>query len=72
VIRTDWLSSWLSKITALGAGARPASCRTRVRKVALARSQLPSSRQRRKYWETVCQGRHSWGMARQVMPPRET
>ena len=44
VVRTDWLS----RIAAVGTAERPARCRTCARNVALARSQVPSSRHCRK------------------------
>ena len=73
MVFTDWLSILeQSGMAALGVASRPAASRTRARKAASTRSQVPSSRQFRKYHHTVPHGGRSWGISRQGMPPRST
>ncbi len=65
VVFTDWLSM----MAALGVASRPAASRTRARKAASTRSQVPSSRQFRKYHHTVPHGgRHGASAARVCRP----
>ena len=71
VVFTDWLSM----MAALGVASRPAFSRTRDRRAFSTRSQVPSSRQLRKYHHTVPQGGRSWGIppqADQAIPPLST
>ena len=68
VVFTDWPSM----MAALGIAARPADSRTRTRRVDSTPSQVPSSRQLRKYHHTVPQGGRSWGIRRQGIPPLST
>ena len=63
-------------MAALGVASRPAVSRTRARKVSSTRSQVPSSRQLRKYHHTVPQGgppvadEAASALPRQEVPPR--
>jgi hypothetical protein len=66
VVFTDWLS----RIPALGWRRLPAATRTSPRSKSCIRCQVPSWRQRQKYWETIGHGGKSWGIRRHAQPPR--
>jgi hypothetical protein len=64
------LTDWLSMLPALGCGSRPSACRTAARNVSWIRSNVPSSRQRRKYAHAVPQDTRSCGNWRHAQPVR--
>src|SRR5512133_425495 len=66
------LMDWLSMIAALGSSSRPCLLRTRLRRACKTWSQMPSSRQVRKYQYSVPQAGKSWGTNLQGQPLRNT